>query len=61
MARRPADMTKPKHEHGEPTLLTHDASKLSTVGLDSYNLEIEDEDGFFGDKGKQGRLSRVVG
>lgn len=40
-------MEKNRTEGGLPT---HGASVLPSVILDSYNLEIEDEDGFIGDK-----------
>lgn len=34
----------------QPQLPTHGAAILPSVTVDSYNLEIEDEDGFVGDK-----------
>ena len=35
---------------GEGTLPTHGARILPSVEVDSYNLEIEDDEGFIGDK-----------
>ena len=37
-------------------LPTHGASVLPSVEVKSYNVEIEDEDGFIGDKAEQGRV-----
>ena len=36
-----------------PTLPTHGAATLPSVTVDSYNLEIEDSDGFIGDKARR--------
>ena len=36
-----------------PTLPTHGASTLPSVTVDSYNLELEDSDGFIGDKARR--------
>ena len=38
----------------QATLPTHGASVLPSVQVDSYNLEVEDEDGFIGDKASKG-------
>ena len=35
---------------GEATLPTHGARVLPSVEVDSYNLEVEDDEGFIGDK-----------
>src|SRR5262245_3478669 len=45
-------MKKPGRERQsqQPTLPTHGASTLPSVDVESYNLEIEDEEGFVGDK-----------
>jgi predicted NBD/HSP70 family sugar kinase len=43
-------MAKSKTETPHPTLPTHGASSLPSVEVDSYNLAIEDEEGFVGDK-----------
>jgi hypothetical protein len=36
-----------------PTLPTHGASTLPSVTVDSYNLELEDSEGFIGDKARR--------
>ena len=36
-----------------PTLPTHGAATLPSVTVDSYNLELEDSDGFLGDKARR--------
>ena len=42
------------------TLPTHGASTLPSVEVDSYNLEIEDDDGFFGDKASKGAFWQIL-
>ena len=37
-----------------PVLNAHGARRLPSVEVDSYNLEIKDEDGFVGDKASRG-------
>ena len=41
-------MAKPKDEQTQ--LPTHGAAVLPSVKVDSYNLEVEDEEGFVGDE-----------
>ena len=41
-------------DHEQTTLPTHGAAVLPSVHVDSYNLEVEDEDGFIGDKASKG-------
>jgi hypothetical protein len=41
-------------------LPTHGASVLPSVTVDSYNLEVEDEDGFIGDKVSKGAFWEFV-
>jgi predicted NBD/HSP70 family sugar kinase len=43
-----------------PTLPTHGAATLPSVEVDSYNLEIEDEEGFIGDKANKGAFRRML-
>jgi hypothetical protein len=47
----------PKQAVDQPQLPTHGAAILPSVTVDSYNLEIEDEDGFVGDKATKGAFS----
>ena len=42
------------------TLPTHGAAVLPSVEVDSYNLEVEDEDGFVGDKASKGAFREML-
>ena len=42
------------------TLPTHGAGTLPSVVVDSYNLEVEDEDGFVGDKASKGAFREIL-
>src|SRR5665647_1433886 len=44
----------------QPQLPTHGAAILPSVTVDSYNLEIEDEDGFVGDKATKSAFSDLL-
>ena len=44
----------------QSTLPTHGASTLPSVEVDSYNLEVEDEDGFVGDKASKGAFRELL-
>jgi hypothetical protein len=43
-----------------PVLITHGAKKLPSVEVDSYNLELRDEDGFVGDKASRGAFHAML-
>jgi predicted NBD/HSP70 family sugar kinase len=43
-----------------PVLNAHGASRLPSVEVDSYNLEIKDEDGFVGDKANRNAFHDMV-
>jgi hypothetical protein len=43
-----------------PTLPTHGSSTLPGVEIDGYNLEIEDEDGFIGDRASKGSFRDLL-
>ena len=51
-------MSKKREE--QPTLPTHGASTLPSVEVDSYNLEIADGNGYFGDRARKGALWESV-
>jgi predicted NBD/HSP70 family sugar kinase len=53
-------MAKSKTEAEHPTLPTHGASSLPSVEIDSYNLAIEDEAGFVGDKASKGAFRELL-
>jgi hypothetical protein len=42
------------------TLPTHGAKVLPSVEVDSYNLEIEDDEGFIGDKASKGAFRKML-
>ena len=44
----------------EGTLPSHGATTLPSVEVDSYNLEMEDEEGFVGDRASRGAFRRVL-
>ncbi|HEY0440491.1 MAG TPA: ROK family protein [Xanthobacteraceae bacterium] len=43
-----------------PTLIGHGASRLSAVEVDSYNLEISDDDGFIGDRASKRAFQGIL-
>jgi len=43
-----------------PVLIAHGAKQLPSVEVDSYNLEIKDEDGFVGDKASRGAFHDMI-
>jgi hypothetical protein len=47
-------------EKTAPGLGVHGASRLPAVEIDSYNLEIKDEDGFLGDRASKGALAEIL-
>ena len=55
-----ANTDPPKRAEGHPTLPTHGARQLPSVVVDSYSLELEDEEGFAGDKANKGAFSRIL-
>jgi predicted NBD/HSP70 family sugar kinase len=53
-------MTKSESDAARPTLSTHGAPNLPSVEIDSYNLEVEDEEGFVGDKACKGAFRELL-
>lgn len=43
-----------------PSLLRHGAAQLPSVEIDTYNLEIKDEDGFVGDKASRSSFHEIL-
>jgi predicted NBD/HSP70 family sugar kinase len=43
-----------------PTVVTHGASRLPTVGVDSYNVELKDDEGFLGDRANKGAFRKTI-
>lgn len=52
-------MAKPKDEQ-QTQLPTHGAAVLPSVKVDSYNLEVEDEEGFLGDKANRDAFWEIL-
>ena len=52
-------MANPKDEQ-QTQLPTHGAAVLPSVKVDSYNLEVEDEDGFVGDKANRDAFWEIL-
>ena len=38
----------------------HGASRLPSVDIDSYNIELKDEDGFLGDRASKGAFQALL-
>jgi hypothetical protein len=55
-------MKKPGRERQsqQPTLPTHGAATLPSVEVESYNLEVEDEEGFVGDRASKGAFRHIL-
>lgn len=53
-------MTSSKSEGQAPNLPVHGAATLPSVEIDSYNLEIEDDEGFVGDRASKGAFRRML-
>ena len=43
-----------------PAVAAHGASRLSSVEIDSYNVEIKDDEGFLGDRASKGAFSDII-
>jgi predicted NBD/HSP70 family sugar kinase len=43
-----------------PTIATHGASRLPTVDVDSYNVELKDDEGFLGDRASKGAFRAII-
>jgi hypothetical protein len=43
-----------------PTVAAHGASRLPSVEVDSYNVEIKDDEGFLGDRANKGAFTDIV-
>ena len=43
-----------------PAIASHGASRLPSVEVDSYNIEIRDEDGFVGDRANKGAFRDIL-
>src|SRR4026209_2841759 len=43
-----------------PSIAEHGASRLPSVDLDSYNIEIKDDEGFIGDRASKGAFRDII-
>ncbi len=43
-----------------PVITEHGAKVLPSVEVDSYNLEIRDEEGFVGDRASRGAFNEII-
>jgi predicted NBD/HSP70 family sugar kinase len=43
-----------------PTVAAHGATRLPTVDLDSYNVELKDDEGFIGDRASKGAFRDLI-
>lgn len=44
----------------QPTLATHGAERLPKVTVDSYNVELKDDEGFLGDRASKGAFRAII-
>ena len=42
------------------TVPTHGASRLPSVNVDSYNVEVKDDEGFLGDRANKGAFREII-
>src|SRR5919108_6385651 len=42
------------------TVATHGATRLPSVEVDSYNVEIKDDEGFLGDRASKGAFREII-
>src|SRR5204863_6984562 len=43
-----------------PTVAAHGATRLPSVEVDSYNLELKDDEGFLGDRASKGAFRKLI-
>src|SRR5882672_1243164 len=43
-----------------PSIAEHGASRLPSVELDSYNVELKDDEGFVGDRASKGAFREII-
>src|SRR6266516_7997773 len=49
-----------EHTTTLPTVATHGASRLPLVDVDSYNVELKDDEGFLGDRASKGAFRKIL-
>ena len=43
-----------------PTVAAHGATRLPSVDVDSYNVELKDDEGFIGDRASKGAFRDII-
>ena len=43
-----------------PAVAAHGATRLPSVDLESYNVELEDDEGFIGDRASKGAFRQII-
>ena len=43
-----------------PAVAAHGASRLPSVDIDSYNIELKDDEGFLGDRASKGAFREII-
>src|SRR5258707_9064332 len=43
-----------------PTVAAHGATRLPSVDVDSYNVELKDDEGFIGDRASKGAFRKII-
>src|SRR3954466_11121030 len=43
-----------------PTVAAHGATRLPSVDVDSYNVEVKDDEGFIGDRASKGAFRKII-
>src|SRR3979490_275903 len=64
-ARCPADLQRARAKMAEDTPTTsgigrHGATRLPSVDVDSFNIELKDDDGFPGDRASKGAFREIL-
>src|SRR5437764_707814 len=49
-----------EHTMTLPTVATHGATRLPLVDVDSYNVELKDDEGFLGDRATKGAFREII-
>ena len=49
-----------KQATAAPSVAAHGAMRLPAVELDSYNLELKDDEGFLGDRASKGAFRAIL-
>ena len=48
------------HSTSVSTVAVHGATRLPSVEVDSYNVEIKDDEGFIGDRATKGAVREII-